>query len=257
MGQGADLAQCIAAQCSHGIGYKHLSFSVHLCGCKPGWQHQIPHLFRTPISLPAFVAAGATDALDGDRADSGYGMAQLVHPKVAMRYVHNEGHRAFPSGRDDAAKQAESLVAFMMRAMSGGFPQPPLPPPSPPKTPSPTNKTSFDGGKAANGAGARSAATAAPSLAKATPSPHLPPSGLPHEGQSDATDGECDGEFAALVPPPVVRVPSDCRSPPQQAQAGSLPQPDLIDLNAMSDGRTSRPLGSDDVVHHSAWFTAW
>ena len=97
MGQGGNLAQVIAAHAaaaqSRGQvdeGYGSLKFSVHLCGCRPGWQHQMRDIFAQPIAMPAFVAGGQNDVHDGELADSGFGMAQLVHPAVAMRYVHIE-----------------------------------------------------------------------------------------------------------------------------------------------------------------------
>ena len=151
MGQGGNVAQVVAAQAArsaNGEGVaRDLQFSIHLCGCKPGWQHQMPFLFDELVPLPAFFAAGKDDYADGDRADQGFGMSKLVHPKVAIRYVHVEGRRAFPSEPHDKNQMADSMVGFIMRVMTNGFPKPPLPPPPPPppevKMPPPMAETAI------------------------------------------------------------------------------------------------------------------
>jgi hypothetical protein len=133
MSQGGNLAQVVAAQSSNGIGAP-LKFTMHFGGAKPGWQHQKPELFASPIATPAFICGGLTDVTDGSHADPGMGqMAALVHPLVLEHKTHADGHRPFPIDREAAAAQADKMCAFIKRAMDeGGFPPPPLPPPEPP-----------------------------------------------------------------------------------------------------------------------------
>ena len=112
-----------------GVGAS-LKFSVHFGGAAPGWHWQKPELFAAPLTCPAFISGGLTDTGDGSRADPGNPkMCALVHPAVLVAHPHPEGHRPFAAERTAATAAAEALVAFIRKAMTGGFPPPPLPAP--------------------------------------------------------------------------------------------------------------------------------
>ena len=114
MSQGGNLAQPLAAQAAAGQGAQ-LRFTVHFGGCSPGWQHQLPDLFATPLPLPALIVSGERDNVDGARADpGGRKMAALCQPAAVVRRTHPDGHRPFPADRTLAMALAGEVLEFIL-----------------------------------------------------------------------------------------------------------------------------------------------
>ena len=103
--QGANFASMLVARAERrGAPFRSL---VLLCGARPGWARQLPDAFETALNTPAFVGAGAKDAVVGTGDDLA---ALFKHPE---RLTQTEGHRPLPAS--DAASYADAVVAFLGR----------------------------------------------------------------------------------------------------------------------------------------------